>query len=133
MDLIQKFYSDIEKIKKHNRDGSGKLDAANVKNQIASLFENNNRGMCELPHSLCDYWITEYVQPELDSGSSEISAAVIDKLAAMYAFLIEEPDTDALNDSDWKVIGEAVNYEAEDLPIEALTSLMKTLVEKQAY
>lgn len=133
MDLIQKFYSDIERIKKHNRDGSGKLNVSGVKNQIASLFENNNRGMCELPHALADYWLNEYVQPEIDSGATEISPAVIDKIAAMYSFLIDDSDTDALNDNDWKEIGEAVNYEAEDLPMDVLSSLMKTLVEKQAY
>lgn len=133
MDLIQKFYSDIEKIKKHNRDGSGKLDTAKVKNQIVSLFENNNRNMCGLPHTLTDYWLSEYVEPELAAGSAEISSKTIDKLAAMYAFLTEDPETDALSDRDWKQLGEAVNYEAEDLPMEVLSSLMTTLVEKKAY
>lgn len=133
MDLVQKFYSDIEKIKKHNRDSSGKLNVAVVKNQIASLFENNNRGMCNLPQSLCDYWLTEYVDPELDSGATEISSAVIDKLCAMYSFLTGDSETQALTEKDWQKIGEAVNYEADELDIELLTTLMSTLVEKRAY
>ena len=133
MDLIQKFYSDIEKIKKHNRDASGKLNMLNTRNQIVNLFENNNRGMCDLPHSLVEYWLSEYMEPELASGATEISTATIDKLAAMYAFLTEDSDTECLTDKDWKQLGEAVNYEAEDLRMERLSSLMTTLVEKRAY
>lgn len=133
MDLIQKFYSDVEKIKKHNRDGSGKLNTAAVKNQIVSLFENNNRNLCDLPHSLAEYWLSEYVEPELSGGASEISTQTVDKLAAMYAFLIDDSQTDVLTDRDWKKIGEAVNYEAEDLPMDSLSALMTVLVDKRAY
>lgn len=133
MNLIQKFCSDIERIKKHNRDSSGKLNVSIAKNQIVSLFENNNRHLGELPHSLTDYWLSEYVEPELSSGAKEFSNETIDKLCAMYAFLTDDEDTDSLNEKDWQKIGEAVNYEAEDLPMDTLSSLMKTLVDKKAY
>lgn len=133
MNLAQKFYSDIERIKKHNRDSSGKLNKENVKNQIVALFENNNRGMCQLPQSLAEYWISEYVNPEFDSGRTEISIATIDKIVAMYSFLLGDDDTDCLTKKDWQKIGEAVKFEAEELPMEVLSALMKILVEKQAY
>ena len=34
---------------------------------------------------------------------------------------------------DWQELGDLVNYEAEDLPVDVLQSLMRVLVEKGAY
>ena len=132
MDAIQKFDSDIERIKKHNRDSSGALNLEAVVNQIASLFETNNRGLCGLPHSLIEFWTSKYVQPELDSSSCDISSSAIEKLCAMQAFLNNENDTDCLTLEDWQQIADSVNYEAEELPMDLLSQMMMTLVEKRA-
>ncbi|MGN0732419.1 MAG: hypothetical protein ACI4MA_11025 [Treponema sp.] len=132
MDAIQKFYSDIERIKKHNRDSSGTLNLDAVVNQISALFEANNRGLCGLPHSLIEFWISRYVQPQLDSSFEDISSEAVEKLCAMQAFLNNENDTDCLTLEDWQQIADSVNYEAEELPMDLLSQMMMTLVEKRA-
>ena len=132
MDNVQKFYSDIEKIKKHNRDSSGVLNIKTVVSQISDLFENNNRGLCDLPHSLIEYWLEKYVNPELDTGSKDLSTSCLDKLCAMQSFLYGDDDTDSLVLEDWQQIADAVNYEAEDLPMDLLSQMMTTLVDKRA-
>lgn len=134
MDNIQKLYSDIEKIKKHNRDSSGKLDLTKVSSQISELFQRNNRNFYDLPNSLCEYWIKNYVNPEIDSASNDISQQAIEKICAMQAFLDNdiEKETDCLSDEDWKQIANAVNYEAEELPMDLLSQMMSILVEKRA-
>lgn len=132
MDIVQKFTSDIDRVKKHNRDSSGKLNINNAVKQIASLFENANRGMCNLPHALTDYWISTYVNPNVDSCINDISSEITDKLIAMFAFLNNSDDTECLVLDDWREIADAVNYEAEDLPMDLLSQLMSTLVSKKA-
>ena len=132
MDVIQKFFSDIEKIKKHNRDASGKLNTNAVVSQIEKLFETNNRGFCDLPHTLVEYWEKQYASQELDSGVEDLSRECIDKLCAMQAFLNNDDETDCLTHEDWQEIADAVNYEAEDLDMEILSQMMSTLVEKRA-
>ena len=132
MDVIQKFFSDIEKIKKHNRDSSGKLNMSAVVSQIENLFETNNRGFCDLPHTLVEYWEKKYVNAELDGGAEDLSRECVDKLCAMQAFLNNDDETDCLTDEDWREMADAVNYEAEDLDRDILSQMMSTLVEKQA-
>lgn len=132
MDNIQKFFSDIEKIKKHNRDANGHLDLVKSSNQIADLFQNNNRGFCDLPNSLTDYWKKRYVDFDINSGASEFSSITIEKIGAMQAFLDNDSDTDCLDQEDWRQIADAVNYEAEDMPMDLLSSMMSILVEKKA-
>lgn len=132
MDSIQKFYSDIEKIKKHNRNQDGVLDLQKTTDAIISLFEQNNRGLCDLPHSLCEHWVKTYVNPEIDSGSQDLSRETIEKLCAMQAFLEGSDETDCLDSNDWHEIADAVNYEAEDLPMDLLSQMMMTIVDKRA-
>ncbi len=49
--------------------------------------------------------------------------------------LMEDSDEyfDTLSDKDWQEIGQLVNYEAEDLPVDILQSMMSVLVSKGAY
>ena len=52
----------------------------------------------------------------------------------MLAFLENSDEfEDRLTDDDWREIGDAVGYEAEDLPVEILQDLMKILVSHGAY
>ena len=56
------------------------------------------------------------------------------KLAAMLAFLEDSDEFQSvLTQKDWQELGDLVNYEAEDLPVDILQSLMRVLVEKGAY
>ena len=50
----------------------------------------------------------------------------------MQAFLNNENDTDCLTLEDWQQIADSVNYEAEELPMDLLSQMMMTLVEKRA-
>lgn len=134
MDNIQKLYSDIEKIKKHNRNSSGTLDLNKVATQVSEMFQRNNRDFCDLPNSLAEYWVKTYVYPQIDLNANGLSQESVDKLCAMQAFLDNdiEDDTDCLTLDDWKQIAAFVNFEAEDMPIDLLSQMMSILVEKRA-
>lgn len=134
MDNIQKLYSDIEKIKKHNRNSSGTLDLNKVATQVSEMFQRNNRDFCDLPNSLAEYWVKTYVYPQIDLNANDLSQESVDKLCAMQAFLDNdiEGDTDCLTLDDWKQIAAFVNFEAEDMPIDLLSQMMSILVEKRA-
>lgn len=134
MDNIQKLYSDIEKIKKHNRNSSGTLDLNKVATQVFEMFQRNNRDFCDLPNSLAEYWVKTYVYPQIDLNANDLSQESVDKLCAMQAFLDNdiEDDTDCLTLDDWKQIAAFVNFEAEDMPIDLLSQMMSILVEKRA-
>jgi len=134
MDNIQKLYSDIEKIKKHNRNSSGTLDLNKVATQVSEMFQRNNRDFCDLPNSLVEYWVKTYVYPQIDLNANDLSQESVDKLCAMQAFLDNdiEDDTDCLTLDDWKQIAAFVNFEAEDMPIDLLSKMMSILVEKRA-
>lgn len=134
MDNIQKLYSDIEKIKKHNRNSSGTLDLNKVATQVSEMFQRNNRDFCDLPNSLAEYWVKTYVYPQIDLNANDLSQESVDKLCAMQAFLDNdiEDDTDCLTLDDWKQIAAFVNFEAEDMPIDLLSQMMFILVEKRA-
>ena len=134
MDNIQKLYSDIEKIKKHNRNSSGTLDLNKVATQVSEMFQRNNRDFCDLPNSLAEYWVKTYVYPQIDLNANDLSQESVDKLCAMQAFLDNDiaDDTDCLTLDDWKQIAAFVNFEAEDMPIDLLSQMMSILVEKRA-
>ena len=52
----------------------------------------------------------------------------------MLAFLEDSDEfQNLLTQKDWQELGDLVNYEAEDLPVDILQSLMRVLVEKGAY
>lgn len=97
MDNIQKLYSDIEKIKKHNRNSSGTLDLNKVATQVSEMFQRNNRDFCDLPNSLAEYWVKTYVYPQIDLNANDLSQESVDKLCAMQAFL----DNDIEDDTDF--------------------------------
>ncbi len=130
MDLIQKFYSDVKKAKKYCTPYSNKSYAES----ISSLFVKNNRHIQSLAQSLADWWLEKYVRPlEQNQDSGGISDSIIEKLGSVYALLENDPENIVnLNAEDFKELCTLVNYEAEDLPLELLNSLMSVFVEKQA-
>ena len=54
----------------------------------------------------------------------------------MMALLLDVEDswqfTECFTQEDWKQLCQLTNYEAEDLPLELLSSLMKNFVDNQA-
>lgn len=130
MDNIQKFCSDIEKIKKHGRqNGSAAQD---VVSEIKSLFIRNFRSLESLAGSFFDYWNEEYVRASGNPGD-EPSKENVDRLAAMFSLLEGSVEfTDCLTDSDWKQLCSLTNMESEDLPMDTLNDLMMIFVDKKA-
>jgi len=130
MDSIQKFYSDAEKIKKHERQQGG--DSSKVVSQIKNLFIRNFRGMESLATSFADYWDEAYIRNS-QTPAEEPTKENLDRLVAMMSVLEGSTEfTDCLVDSDWKRLCSLTNIEAEDLPIETLNDLMMIFVDKKA-
>lgn len=132
MDNIQKFFSDVQKIKKHYRSENPVYDGKKVCIQIQNLFSNSNRNLKSLADAFSDYWMNKYIlnsnQPENEPTEEHIKI-----LGAMQA-LIENDifSTEALSKDDWKELCQITNCEAEEIPIETLNSMMMIFLDKQA-
>ena len=131
---IGKFLSDIQRIKKHDRqNNSGNPDYNRIFRELNSLFLRSTSCPADLARSVFEYWENEYVfnsQNQKEEPSEENSQ----KLAAMLAFLEDSDEFQSvLTQKDWQELRDLVNYEAEDLPVDILQSLMRVLVEKGAY
>lgn len=131
---IGKFLSNIQRIKKHDRqNNSGNPDYDRIFRELNSLFLRSTSCPADLARSVFEYWENEYIfnsQNQKEEPSEENSQ----KLAAMLAFLEDSDEFQSvLTQKDWQELGDLVNYEAEDLPVDILQSLMRVLVEKGAY
>lgn len=131
---IGKFLSDVQKHLKHERqNNSGKVNYNNVKNDLRNLFERATSCTGELPGSIYEYWESEYIYKSVNI-EEEPTLENIQKLGAFLAFLDNsDEDQELITNEDWMQLGQLVNYEAEDLPIDLLTELMTILVSKGAY
>ena len=131
---IGKFLSDIQRIKTHYRQNhSGNPDYNRIFRDLNSLFLRSTSCPADLARSVFEYWENEYIfnsKNQKEEPSEENSQ----KLAAMLAFLEDSDEFQSvLTQKDWQELGDLVNYEAEDLPVDILQSLMRVLVEKGAY
>ena len=131
---IGKFLSNIQRIKKHDRqNNSGNPDYNRIFRELNSLFLRSTSCPADLARSVFEYWENEYIfnsQNQKEEPSEENSQ----KLAAMLAFLEDSDEFQSvLTQKDWQELGDLVNYESEDLPVDILQSLMRVLVEKGAY
>ena len=131
---IGKFLSDVQKLMKHDRqNNSSKSDYNRIKNDLRNIFERATSCPGELPGSVFEYWENEYVYNSTDMAN-EPSQENANKLGAFLAFLDNsDEDQDLISDHDWQEIGQLVNYEAEELPVDILQDLMMILVNKGAY
>ena len=131
---IGKFLSNIQRIKKHDRqNNSGNPDYNRIFRELNSLFLRSTSCPADLARSVFEYWENEYIfnsQNQKEEPSEENSQ----KLAAMLAFLEDSDEFQSvMKQKDWQELRDLVNYEAEDLPVDILQSLMRVLVEKGAY
>ena len=131
---IAKFNSDVQRILKHDRqENSGKSDFMRVAPDLQKLFARSTTVPDTLANSVFEYWENEYIHSSSEL-ENEPTAQNLDKLGAMLSFLENSDEGyEDLNEHDWEELGDLVNYEAEDLPIDILQSLMSTLVSKGAY
>lgn len=134
MTNIDKFLTDLQKIVKYDRqNNSGKSDYNRFYGDLRKLFIRSTSCPTDLPGALFEYWENEYVFKSADV-SAEPSEENAQRLTAMLALLEDSDEYQTiLTEHDWEEIGQLVNYEADDLPIDILQGLMKVLVAKGAY
>ena len=132
MTNIDKFYSDVQKIKKKERSENPIYDGRKASLAVASMFESMNRDLGDLPHSISEYWMNNYIDNSSEV-ENEPSDEHVEWLLTVLSFLDGslEPNMD-LPKKDWKALMDFINYEAESLPIDVLTDLMAVLVDKKA-
>ena len=130
---IQKFRADVQRLIKHSRaDNNGRYNAEKTCNDIIELFLSETTVPGALPQSGAEYWKRTYID-ESASPENEPTAENVDRLGAILSFLENSgEDEELLTDDDWRMLGELVNYEAEDLPLDILQALMGVIVQKGA-
>lgn len=133
MDNVQKFYSDVDKIKKHDRaDNGGNYSGERACQKIKTYFAGNNKSLTELASSFADYWYESYISSS-ENIENEPTEEHVDKLASMQALLDNEvEDTKSLSKKDFTELCNIVNCEAEDIPLDLLNDLMTIFVDNKA-
>lgn len=97
---------------------------------MANLFCSYLKDLGDLPESIVQYWMDSYIlkSPNLAEEPTLNSQAW---LADVLEFLAgEESELKSITATDWVTLRDLVNFEAEDLPMEVLSSLMGTLLER---
>ncbi len=131
MTLVEKFRTDIIRTIKHERaENNGRYNAAKACDSIQKLFERN----CAVPggvsRAIAFYWRDEYIDHST-APENEPTEENIDKLCAFLSFLNDSDEgEEILSDNDLEEINDAVNDEAETMPLEQLQSLMGKLVDR---
>ena len=130
MTNVDNFYSDVQRIKKYDRAQNPTYNGLRCSQAVAQLFENCNSDLGDLPHSISDYWLRNYIETSSDMNA-EPTDEHVEWLLTVLCFFDNNLGTEHdLSKKDWKAIQEFINYEAESLPIDVLTDLMSILVEK---
>lgn len=123
MNKSEKFLADLQRIKKRNRAGAA-FNMNGALRDIESLFTAQN-GHCKgLALSLFDWWKNECAR------GAEFEDEALEKIAALHAFVNGEEEGGVLSADDWSRIKDEVGYEAENIPMDLLSSMMQTVVEK---
>ncbi len=138
MDIIEKFYADVKRITKYDRaNNAGSYDGIRASKQISKHFTSLYKDLGELPFYISDYWEKTYIAPSVDPNNEPSEKNII-WLAAIIALFegdffenASEAEKNALSKDDWKEICTLVNCEADDMPLEILTSLMSVFTEKK--
>lgn len=131
MTNMDKFYADVQKIKKYDRANNAKYDGIRASKSVASLFETRTRSFGDLGISISQYWMQHYIE-NTKEPDNEPTDAHVQWLMTVLSYFDGELDSEHdLPKKDWKAISEFINYEAETLPINILTELMGVLVEKK--
>ncbi len=131
MTLVEKFRTDINRtIKRERAENNGRYNAAKACDSIQKLFERN----CAVPggvaRAIAFYWRDEYIDHS-EAPENEPTEEHTDKLCAFLSFLNDADEGEEyLSPADLEEINDAVNDEAETMPLEQLQSLMGKLVDR---
>ncbi len=131
MTTIEKFLADIQKTVKYDRaNNGGRYDGKRACTQIARLFERNNPNVGNVARQIADYWLNTYVlaSDDLDNQPSQDN---ILRIKAFQSFIDndESEDISILSTDDWENLRDFVNFEAEDLPLDALQNMMSMILD----
>lgn len=131
---IGKFLSDIQKIKKRDRqNNNGNPNYERIYKDLVNLFLRYASCPADLTRSVFEYWENEYIFSS-ENQKEEPTEKNATRLAAFLAFLENSDEfQDLICERDWQELGDLVNYEAEDLPVDLLQNLMRVLVDNGAY
>ena len=130
MTNTDKFFADIKRIIKRNRVDGATYDALKCCRQVTELFSSYNKDLGDLPNSTGDYWFKQYIVPS-SQLSEEPTPQHQDWLADVLELLAgEEGEFKSITPKDWIVLRDFVGFEAEELPMDVLSSLMGVLLEK---
>lgn len=132
MTNTDKFLADIKRIVKRNRSNGAAYDGVECSRQVGQLFCSYYKDLGDLLNSISEYWFNTYI---ITSGeiSEEPNREHQDWLADVLEFLAgEEGEFKSITQKDWVALRDLINYEAEDLPVEVLSSLMGVLLERGA-
>jgi hypothetical protein len=100
--------------------------------QVAACFAGFHRDLGGLPEKLLGYW--KKTCTASPSVGGRLSDEHIIWLAALSEFLSGDGSAgDGFSREDWDAIFEAVNSEADTLPIETLSSLLSVIVERGMF
>ena len=67
---------------------------------------------------------------DVDIREIDFEDEALEKIAALHAFVNGEEEGGVLSADDWSRIKDEVGYEAENIPMDLLSSMMQTVVEK---
>ena len=130
MTNTDKFFADIKRIIKRNRADGAQYDPLACCRQVTQLFSSYNKDLGDLPNSIGEYWFKHYIVPSTQQ-EEEPTPQHQDWLADVLEFLSgEEGEFKSITPKDWIVLRDFVGFEAEELPMEVLSSLMGVLLEK---
>ena len=132
MTEIGKFVADVGSMMKHARSAGGNsVRYADVSSDLRRLFVRASGCPGGLPESVFGFWEGEYAS---DAPDGILSDSAREKLAALLAFIAGSDEyRDVLDGNDWSTLARLVNYEAEELPLDMLNSMMSALVENGAF
>lgn len=128
---IGKFYADVQRALKHYRASTNNYDGIMASEAVAKVFVATNRDIEQLMQSFVELWLTHYIKPSTNL-QAEPSAEHIDWLANLLMLIDGDGDAKLLPHEDLVEIGQIVNSEAEDIPLEILSAIMTRLVDCHA-
>jgi len=130
MSDIQKFFADTARIIKHDRaDNNGNYDGIRASKAVAKRFVSEIPALKDVAQGIADYWLDKYIYPS-ETPDQEPSQKHQNWLASVLEFFDGSvSDVSAFTKDDWKEIRDEINYASEDLPLDALSSMMGILLE----
>lgn len=133
MTAIEKFRSDVERSIKHNRaENNGRYDAGKACDYIQNLFVRNCVVSSGIARAIVFYWRDSYIDRSEDFAN-EPTSENIDRLCAFLSFLNgADEGEEILSEDDLHELSDAIDDEAETMPLEQLQTLMGKLVDRGA-